>query len=412
MREWSYGGIEVLLDERAKRATLPEHLRPEEAAAVRAYHRSLPMYRATPLCSLSSLAEKLGVAAIYIKDESQRFGLNAFKALGASYAMARLLAQQLDIEEAELRFEVLNSPLYRSRIAAMTFATATDGNHGRGVAWAARMLGAQARVFMPKGSSAARVANIEREGAVVEVTEVNYDATVKIAQERAAQNGWFVVQDTAWPGYSQVPTWIAQGYLSMAEEAAEQLQAEGKQPSHLFLQAGVGTMAASVAAYHLARAEAEARKLHVGLIEPSQAACHLHSMRIGDGSAHAVGGDLHSIMAGLSCGVPNPDTFAILRDGCHSYFSCPDYVAARGMRLAAAPLGNDPRLLSGESAAVGLGLLSLICHPGGFAELREALGLDGSSVILLFSTEGNTDPAMYERVLYDGAYPTPPDILA
>lgn len=177
----------------------------EAAREVMAYHASFKDYAETPLRALRTLAGEAGVKGLFVKDESWRFGLNAFKALGGSYAIGRYLAGRLGISPSEMTYDLLTSPENRARIGEVTFATATDGNHGRGVAWTSRMLGQKCRVYMPKGSVSERVSNIRAQGAEVIVTDVNYDDTVRLVNALAQKNGWIVVQDTAWAGYEEIP---------------------------------------------------------------------------------------------------------------------------------------------------------------------------------------------------------------
>ena len=191
---------------------VPDDFSPQTIAAVRRFHETFPQYRPTPLVPLSGLAAELGVAGVWVKDESKRFDLNSFKVLGGSYAVARYLARELGIDPAELSFSRLNEPEARRRLGTITFVTATDGNHGRAVAWSARELGHRAVVFMPRGTVASRVANIEKEGAEVHVTEGNYDETIRTARAYTEEHGGVIVQDTAWEGYRDIPLWIMQGY--------------------------------------------------------------------------------------------------------------------------------------------------------------------------------------------------------
>jgi hypothetical protein len=223
----------------------PAALKRENLQPVFRFHQSLPGYQATPLHCLPALARHLGIRNIYVKDESRRFGLNAFKALGATWAVAGILCAKLGRPLADTDFPALKQAA--SHVGDMVFVTATDGNHGRGLAWAAAQLGCRAVVYMPAGSAASRVRAIEKEGARVWVTDRNYDGAVRLAAAAARENGWHLVQDTAFEGYEQVPDWILQGYTTMAREVLEQLgDRELALPTHLFLQAGVGSMAASV----------------------------------------------------------------------------------------------------------------------------------------------------------------------
>lgn len=367
------------------------------------FHRSFPMYRETPLHSLDHLAARLGIGEVHVKDESRRFGLNAFKALGASFAMAKQAATDAGVPIGEVDFTALASGPLKDVFDKTTFFTATDGNHGRGVAWAARQFGRKAVVFMPKGTRPSRLENIRREGATVTIEETNYDGCVRIAARAASDTpGGMLVQDTAWDGYEQIPRFIMQGYGTMVLEAVEQL---GKRPTHVFVQAGVGTLAGAVQGAFAGLYPENPPTLVV--VEADKAACHYVSALSGDGRMHTVGGELDTIMAGLACGEPNKVSFDILRNHASFFAACPDWVSALGMRVLGAPLAGDKRVISGESGAVGLGLLLGICIDANLASFRQALGLDGRSVVLLFSTEGATDPERYEQICWEGAYPAP-----
>ena len=255
---------------------------------------------------------------------------------------------------------------------------------------------------MPKGSAKSRFDNIAREGAQVTIEEVNYDDCVRMAAAEAAQTEHgVVVQDTAWEGYEDIPAWIMQGYGTMAGEAAEQL---GERPTHVFVQAGVGSLAGAVVGYFANRYSDDPPKFIV--MEAQIADCLYQGAKAGDGKPRMVGGDLQTIMAGLACGEPNTISWDILRNHVDAFLSCPDWVSARGMRMLAAPVKGDPAVTSGESGAVGMGALSAIMEDQGYKELREALGLDEGSKVLMFSTEGDTDPDRYRKIVWDGEYPT------
>ena len=377
----------------------------DSVAAARAFHEGFPQYEMTPLVRLDRLAAHLGVGSVFVKDESFRFGLNAFKVLGGSFAMARYIAEQTGRDVRDVTYDYLTSDELARDFGQATFFTATDGNHGRGVAWAARRLGQKAVVRMPKGSSGHRRAMIAAEGAEVTIEDVNYDDCVRMAAAQAAacERG-VVVQDTAWGGYEKIPAWIMQGYGTLASEAAEQLEAAGVgRPTHVIVQAGVGSLAAAVVGYFCNRYPDNPPTFVI--VEASAAACLYKSARAADGAPHAVGGDLRTIMAGLACGEPNTIGWEILRRHAHVFASCPDWVAARGMRVLGAPLAGDPRVISGESGAAGAGFLASIARDEAYAPLREVIGLDEHSTVLLISTEGDTDPAMYRRVVWDGAWP-------
>ena len=378
---------------------------PQKMAAVRSFHETIPGYEPTPLHNLQSLAELLGVKAVFLKDESYRFGLNAFKVLGGSFAIAKYLAQKLGKDISELPYDILTSDETKKRLGDFTFATTTDGNHGRGVAWTARVLKQNSVVYMPKGSSKRRFDAIAAEGARVTIRDVNYDESVRLTAEEAKEKGWVVVQDTAWEGYEDIPLWIMQGYGTMASEALEQMQVQkAADPTHVFIQAGVGSLAGMVQAFFRAHYPQSAPRVVVA--EANKADCFYRSALAGDGKPHAVGGDLDTLMAGLACGEANTIAYDLLRDYASAFVSCPDYVAARGMRVLGNPLKGDPYVCSGESGAVTAGLLTFIMNGGGLTALRDMLGLNERSTVLLFSTEGDTDPACYRRVVWDGEYPT------
>ena len=362
----------------------------EQARLARAFHSSFPQYAPTPLAELSALAAQMGLKSLLVKDESQRFGLNAFKVLGGSYAIARHIAARLGLRPEEMTFAALRSEAARAALGNTVFFTATDGNHGRGVAWTARELGCRAMVRMPKGTAKSRVENIRALGAEVTVEDCNYDGCVRLAARQAKETpGGVLVQDTAWPGYTQTPLWIMQGYLTMALEADEQMVAP---PTHIFLQAGVGSMAAAVAAYF--RQAHPQNPPKIILVEPTAADCFFRSAA--NGEITAVTGEMRTMMAGLACGEPSPIAWDILKRLTAAYLSCEDAAAARGMRVLARPLAGDKAIVSGESGASSLGAL---LDAAVDEKAREALGLDGNARVLLFSTEGDTDPVNYRRVM-------------
>ena len=288
------------------------------------------------------------------------------------------------------------------KLKDIVFVTATDGNHGKGIAWAANKLGCKSVVFMPKDSVLARAKAIESMGnSTVTITDLNYDDAVRKAASLADEKGWYLVQDTAWEGYEDIPNFISQGYTIMAKEALDELNELGiEKPTHLFLQAGVGSMAGSVLGYMVNRFDK--KPPITTIVEPATVACIYKSAKANDSKPHAVTGDLHTIMAGLNCGEPNTATWPILRDYASFYASCPDYVTARGMRILASPLKNDKKVISGESGAVGAGLLSMLMEKDEFEDIRHDIGLNKDSVVLIFSTEGNTDPKGYDEIIYDG----------
>ncbi|MFL8800591.1 MULTISPECIES: diaminopropionate ammonia-lyase [unclassified Clostridioides] len=375
----------------------------EQIEKIRNFHKSFSEYKVTPLHSLSELANELGISNIWLKDESYRFGLNAFKSLGGSYAVGKYIAKKLNMDISNLSFEMLNSKNIKERLGDLTFVTATDGNHGRGIAWFANQIGQKSVVFMPKGSSEIRLNNIRKEGAEASITDLNYDDAVRLATKYADENNGVIIQDTAWDGYEEIPTWIMQGYVTLIDEAIEQINSlDNGMPTHVFLQAGVGSFAGTVQGY-LEYVFGNNRPITT-IVEPNEAACIFKSAEINDQKPHAVTGFMETIMAGLNCGEPNTIGWNILRDYSDMYISCPDYVAARAMRILANPLKGDPKVVSGESGAVGLGILSLILEEDGLKEIADKLNINKDSKILVISTEGDTDPENYKRIVWDGAY--------
>lgn len=374
----------------------------EEVKKARTFHESFPQYSKTPLAKLSKMAEYLGLKEVYVKDESYRFGLNAFKVLGGSFAMAKYIAKETGRDVSELDYETLTSDALRKEFGQASFFTATDGNHGRGVAWAANRLKQKAVVYMPKGSTKTRLKNIQAEGAEATIEEVNYDECVRMAAAAAAKtkNG-VVIQDTAWDGYEEIPSWIMQGYGTMALEANEQLIEAGcDRPTHIFVQAGVGSLAGAVQGYFANRYPDNPPKVVV--VEADAAACLYKGAKAGDGKEHIVDGDMQTIMAGLACGEPNTISWDILKNHVSVFAAAPDWVAAKGMRMLSSPLKGDPQVISGESGAAGFGVLACIMTMPEYKELKDALGLDESSKVLLFSTEGDTDPDRYKEIVWDG----------
>lgn len=381
-----------------------EFLSKQEIGKVRNFHKSFSEYQETPLRSLDTLAGVLGVAGVYVKDESYRFGLNAFKVLGSSYAVGNYLAKKLGKDISEVSFADLISPAVKQKLGDITFTTATDGNHGRGLAWTANRLQQKSVVYMPKGSSVKRLNAIKGEGAEAYITEYNYDDAVRLSASQAQKHGWVIVQDTAWEGYEDIPAWIMQGYGTMAAEALDQLnRMEVERPTHIFVQAGVGSLAGAVQGF-FASVFRKDRPITV-IVEADRAACLYKSAQVGDGKPQFVGGDMDTIMAGLACGEPNTISWEILRDYSDLFVSCSDWVTALGMRVLSSPAGSDPRIISGESGAVTSGLLYLILREKGLESLREKLKLDRNSRVLLFSTEGDTDPEKYASIVWGGEYP-------
>ena len=364
------------------------------AADEEAARRSLtswPGYAPTPLVSLTQLAEEAGVGSIHYKDESERFGLGSFKALGGAYAVARLLmaeaARRLDRDEP-LSADALDDAGTRPIVSEITVCCATDGNHGRSVAWGAQRFGCRCVIFVHATVSESRKQAIERFGAEVVRVEGNYDDSVRAAQEAASRNGWFVVSDTSYEGYMAIPRDVMAGYSVMAAEVLEQL---AEPPTHLFLQTGVGGMAAAVCAVFWRRFGAGRPK--TVLVDPERAACWWDSLAAGRPTA--VAGELDTVMAGLACGEVSLLAWRILESGTDAVMTLPDAKAEACMRRLADG-GHDRPLVAGESAVAGLAAL---LAAGKDEAARALLGLSADSRVLVIGTEGDTDPAIYEAIV-------------
>lgn len=343
-----------------------------EAQEALAFHKTLPDYAPTPLTELKSLASKLGIGRFFVKDESPRFSLNAFKGLGGSFAMHAVAVGR----------------------EALTFITATDGNHGRGVAWAAQKMGHKALVYMPAGSASERLENIRRLGAEAEMTDLCYDDTVRLASRIAEEKGFILLQDTAWDGYEAIPALIMQGYTTMGAEITEQLG--DTVPTHIFLQAGVGAMAGAMTSF-FADAYAD-NKPTVVIVEPEGADCIYRTAKADDGALHFCGSEMHTEMAGLCCGEPCTVAWDILQKYADYVVTCPDSITEDGMRMYAHPSGDDRPIVSGESGAVTGGLVAALMTKPENSAIRNMIGLNERSVVLCISTEGDTDKENYRRI--------------
>jgi diaminopropionate ammonia-lyase len=351
-----------------------------------------PGYAPTALRALPRLAARLGVAELHYKDESTRFGLKSFKALGGAYAVFRLLQRAISLRHGEHDAAAAGilSGRYRELAATLTVTCATDGNHGRSVAWGAQLFGCRCVIYVHSTVSEGRCAAIARYGAEVIRVSGNYDDAVRHAASEAARNGWTVVSDTSYEGYRDIPIDVMHGYGVMARELVR--QAGNTPPTHVLVQAGVGALAAAVcAAFWLAWGE---RRPVFVIIEPQQADCFLRSARAG--RPVAVPGELDTVMAGLACGEVSPLAWEILREGADCFATVADRYALDGMRVLARPQGGDPAIVSGETGAAGLALLlASVDQP----TLRRALGIDASARVLLIGSEGDTDPAIYRQVV-------------
>lgn len=342
-------------------------------------------YAPTPLRDLAPIARECGLGQILYKDEGKRFTLRSFKALGGAYAVQRIVAA-------------------RGSGEGLTVTCATDGNHGRAVAWGARRAGAKAVIYVHEGVSEGRAAAIRGFGAEVRREGSNYDASVRASADAAAKNGWQIVSDTAWPGYEDVPRDVMQGYAVLAMEAEEAIEAissavvagsredrasakKPAKPTHVFVQGGVGGLAAAVLSYRWEKYGASRPTLIV--VEPDKAACLYESACAG--AWKTVGGDLETVMAGLACGEPSTLAWRLLQPGADAFMTVTDDEAKGAMRRLAAL-----HVVGGESGVAGLaGLLRAAKHP----DMRAAFGLDASSRVLLYGTEGATDPLVYREIV-------------
>jgi len=340
------------------------------------FHHCIPGYRETPLVSLPILAMRLGVRKILVKDESFRFGLNAFKVLGASYAIYRHFKERWQARFAEpLVYSDLFNRRVRDRLGPVTFCAATDGNHGRAVAWTASRMGCDSFVYVPSDTVQARVRLIENEGATVVVIDGTYDDTVSQVARDAATNGWQIISDTAYPGYTTIPLHVMAGYSTLFGEIDKSLAASRTPDMDiLFVQSGVGSLAAA-ATWHYRRPGTPARPRLVN-IEPVSADCLLESARSQNGYLQSSGSSPGSIMAGLNCGTPSLVAWPIIKQGMDVFMSISDSYSEEAVRTFYYPKDTDPRIISGESGAAGLAGLLALCGRDSFAPAREALGLN------------------------------------
>ncbi len=343
------------------------------------YHKSLSVYQPTPLVSLPALAQKYNVGNIYVKDESHRFGLNAFKGLGASYAIHKILERHPHIA---------------------TFCTATDGNHGRAVAWACRMAHKKAVVFVPRDTTESRMKAIGNEGARVIKVDANYDETCAYAKAMCRKEGWQLVQDTAWEDYEEIPARIMAGYLTQFQEMEENLHSlPAPGIDIVFLQAGVGSWAGSAIWYYLNRYGN--KRPGIVVIEPSEANGILASFKAGK----RVNPDcsFETIMAGLNCGIPSLTAWDIIRNGVDVSMSVEDAFAEQAIRELYFPKGNDRRIVAGESGAGGLAGFIALVTTGDARALKEKLDINPTTNILFYNTEGATDEDSFNKII--GARP-------
>ncbi len=368
----------------------------EEMRKVKRFHVSMPQYEPTKLHELPGRARSFGIDALYVKDESTRFGLKAFKGLGVSYAMARYFAGKFNLEAGALSFHELLEEA--GKRPGETFATATEGNHGKGVAWGAGIFNQKGKVFLPEGAKKIRVEAVTGLGAEAEVTDMNYDDTVQYAADEAEKNGWILMQDTAWEGYTEIPADIMRGYTTVISEIESQLDHKAfEKITHVVLQAGVGSFAGAMAAALYNITDGKPPKIIV--VEPEAADPIFRSAESESGGPVRIHGDMDTVMAGLSCGAPSPIGWEILKSTTDCFVSCDDEVSEKGMRLLGGPAGEDPSIVSGASGALPFGFLAEVMTDDVYSDLKEFLGLGDASRVLVISTEGDTDPDHHQRVM-------------
>ena len=362
---------------------LPEGGYRRARAAITAW----PGYAPTPLVALEDVARAARVAAVHYKDEGGRFGLGSFKALGGAFAVQKLLTTELARRDIapNASAEDLESGLHEAATRGITVTCATDGNHGRSVAWGAQRFRARCVIYVHEGVSQGRRDAIAKYGAEIRVVPGNYDHAVRACAHDAERENWFVVSDTSWEGYTEVPRDVMQGYRLMADEAADALPAP---PTHAFVPGGVGGVAAAVSVQLRARFGAS---LKLVVAEPDKAACLLASAEAGE--PVAVEGELDTLMAGLACGEPSLLAWQELERGAFAFMEIGDDSAVDAMRLLAR---RTPPVVAGESAVAGLAALLLAARD---PVSRAMLGLDADSRVLLFGTEGATDAETYARLV-------------
>jgi len=358
---------------------------PADFATAKAEITAWQGYAPTPLYRLQALAAELGLGDIYYKDEGPRFGLGSFKALGGAYAGLRVLQRELD---GDATLADIRAGNHADSVAKITLASATDGNHGRSLAWGAQRFGAPCQIYIHRDVSEARAQAMRDLGAVVTRIDGDYDASVDQIRRDAEAQGWFVVSDTSWEGYTQAPRDVMAGYGVMVHEIIQELK---QAPTHVFLQGGVGGLAAAVAAMLRQHWGADAPRVVV--VEPELAACLFDSAKAGALTNFSIVEE--TLMAGLSCGEPSGLAWQVLREQASDFITIPESVVAPTMQVLGSPMDGDLQITAGESAVAGLAGVILAAT----GVLREPLGLSGSSRVLLIGSEGATDAEIYDQLM-------------
>ena len=371
----------------------PRSLTRDGFATALAEISSWPGYAPTPLVSLPGLASRLQLGELLYKDERSRFGLGSFKALGGAYAVANVLRHHVMAARnmTELSSRELLSGAFDEVIGQATVTCATDGNHGRSVAWGAQLFGCRCVIFVHEHVSQGRRDAIAQYGAEVREVKGNYDDAVRHAAATAQAEDWTVVSDTSYPGYREIPLDVMHGYGVMAAEIVQQMAGQSP-PTHVFAQAGVGALAAAVCATFWL--QWEQRRPRFVVVEPTRADCVYRSLEAG--RPVVVGGTLDTVMAGLACGEVSELAWEVLHSGANVAVAVDDGFALQAMRMLANPAAGDAAVVAGETGGVGLAaLLAAQEQP----VLRRALALDDDSRVLLLGSEGDTDPLIYREVV-------------
>ena len=354
-----------------------------------AHIKKWPHYQPTPLVSLDSLAQSLGLGGLYYKDESKRFELKSFKALGGAYAVKKVLKEHLASKypDQEITDEDLTTGKYAEDLKKFTVVTATDGNHGRSVAWGAHQCGINCIIYMHKGVSQSRAIAVEVLGAKVIWVEGNYDDSLKLVKRHAIENQWCIISDTSYPGYEYIPKYVMAGYSVMTWEIFDQID---QVPTHIIIQGGVGGLAGTICV-HAAKLWGQNKPRFI-VVEPNSADCLYQSARAGQPTMVHI--EKETMMGGLSCGEVSIIGWNILKDNADDFTTISDENVGPAMRLLDKGCAGDPTIEAGESAVGGLALLMEL-NPQSMA----SLGLNQNSRVLLFGTEGATDQEIYDQII-------------